>query len=102
MLVSEGEKTKLSGQNNNLAFLIEELCDSLILDCFLCFFSSSLRFVWPIFIVNTMERHNIACGCVCRGRGSIIFVSQVNPRCNRTETDISIRTVYFGNSWNLL
>ena len=36
-----------------------------------------------------MERHNIAYGCVCRGRGSIIFVSQVNPQCNRTETNMS-------------
>ena len=27
-----------------------------------------------------MERHNIAYGCVCRGRGSVIFVNQVNPQ----------------------
>ena len=32
----------------------------------------------------------------------VVFANQVNPQCNRTETDISIRTVYFGNSWNLL
>ena len=100
MLVLEGAKTRLSGQNKNLAFLIEGLCDFLILE--LSFFSCGLRFVWPIFFVNTMERHSIAYGCVCRGRGSVIFVNQVNPQCNRTETDISIRTVYFGNSWNLL
>ena len=103
VLVSEGAKTRLSGQNKNLAFLIEGLCDFLILDCFLCFFfSSSLRFVWPIFIVNTMERHNIPYGCVCRGRGSVIFVSQVNLQCNRTETNISVRKAYYGISFNLL
>ena len=102
MLVLEGAKTRLSGQNKNLAFLIEGLCDFLISTVFFPFFSSSLRFVWPIFIVNTKEWHNIAYGCVCRGRGSVIFANQVNPQCNRTETDISIRTVYFGNSWNLL
>ena len=75
---------------------------SLFSTVFFAFFSSGLRFVCPIFFVNTMKRHNIAYGCVCRGRGSVIFVNQVHPQCNRTETDISIRTVYFGNSWNLL
>ena len=38
VLVSEGAKTRLSGQNKNLAFLIEGPCDFLIFDCFLCFF----------------------------------------------------------------
>ena len=40
---------------------------------------------WPNFIVESIERHCIAYGCVCRGRSSAVFVSQVNPRCHRTE-----------------
>ena len=58
--------------------------------------SSNLRFVCrPNFIVESVERHCITYGHVCRRCSSIIFVSQVNPQCHKTETDISIRTINF-------
>ena len=59
MLVSEGAKTRLSGQSMQ-ELLIKGVHDFLILDCFLRFFVSNLN-----FIVESMERHCIAYGVLC-------------------------------------